>query len=344
MSGLFILLGARIDGETLRQVEWRNIVFLGILVVIVRPLSVLCSTIGSGLSRNERIFLGLTALRGIVAAAIASVFSLRLVELQVPRPDAGLGHLHRHRRNRLLSGLGSRRLARRLRLATDRTVVIVLGANVVARELASALERAKVPTRLVDLDRQELARARMTGLYAHQGSVYADSTWESIGIHEAAAFLAVTSNDDLNTVAARHAAATLDRKNVYQLQPRGQEHAAWWTFAPGTFARPLFDQGVTWDTLAARIEAGDRVSVTALTDQFTMEDHRRTHGESVVLFRVRNGVVHFRNAESTDHPAPGDVIVALTQRSGPTPEAPQEAGRAQAVKPAPSSPTTSQPS
>ncbi len=55
---LFILLSARVPLQQLQSLEWRGLVFAAALIVLVRPLSVWQSTIGSGLSRRERVFLG----------------------------------------------------------------------------------------------------------------------------------------------------------------------------------------------------------------------------------------------------------------------------------------------
>ncbi|MGA0330694.1 MAG: cation:proton antiporter, partial [Ilumatobacteraceae bacterium] len=112
ISGLFILLAARIDRATLTDLEWRSILFLVVLVVIVRPVSVAGATIGVGLTRAERIFLAATAPRGIVAASIASVFALRLSEEGVPGAQIVLSATFTVIVGTvLLSGLGARPLA-----------------------------------------------------------------------------------------------------------------------------------------------------------------------------------------------------------------------------------------
>ncbi|MCB9423498.1 MAG: cation:proton antiporter, partial [Actinobacteria bacterium] len=115
ISGLFVLLGARIELDTLRELEWRNIAFLVALVLLVRPVSVFLSTLGSQLGRRERVFLALTAPRGIVAAAIASIFSLRLAEAGVKDSQQLVSATFTVIAGTvLLSGLGSKALGRRL--------------------------------------------------------------------------------------------------------------------------------------------------------------------------------------------------------------------------------------
>ena len=52
--------------------------FLAVLVLVARPLAVLLCTLRSTLEWPERTFLAVLAPRGIVAAAVASVFALRM--------------------------------------------------------------------------------------------------------------------------------------------------------------------------------------------------------------------------------------------------------------------------
>ncbi|MCH8978928.1 MAG: sodium:proton antiporter [Armatimonadetes bacterium] len=78
ISSLFVLLAARLSPNILSDIHWQHAVFVVGLIVIVRPASVLLSTLGSNLSIQERAFICCMAPRGIVAAAIASIFALRL--------------------------------------------------------------------------------------------------------------------------------------------------------------------------------------------------------------------------------------------------------------------------
>ena len=58
--------------------SWRPALFTAAMILLVRPASVFLSSVGSGLGLREKLFLSWMAPRGIVAAAVASVFALRL--------------------------------------------------------------------------------------------------------------------------------------------------------------------------------------------------------------------------------------------------------------------------
>ncbi len=75
---LFPLLAADVSWGELSPLGWGGIVCVFILMVIVRPISIWIATIGKDLNLKEKIFLAWLAPRGIVTAAVASLFSIRL--------------------------------------------------------------------------------------------------------------------------------------------------------------------------------------------------------------------------------------------------------------------------
>ena len=89
LAVLFVVLAARVDLDTLLlALNWRVLGFVAALILVVRPAMVWISTAGSSLGFNEKLFLAWMAPRGIVAAAVASEFSLRLVEDGMPEEEA----------------------------------------------------------------------------------------------------------------------------------------------------------------------------------------------------------------------------------------------------------------
>jgi len=75
---LFPLLAADVSWGELSPLGWGGGVCVFMLMVIVRPISIWIATIGRELKLKERIFLAWLAPRGIVTAAVASLFSIRL--------------------------------------------------------------------------------------------------------------------------------------------------------------------------------------------------------------------------------------------------------------------------
>ena len=89
ISCLFIVLAARMTPQKLAVVSADSLAFLAALILVVRPAAVFLSTLGSGLSWQEKVFISWMAPRGIVAAAMASLFSMELIE-RGGMPDAAV--------------------------------------------------------------------------------------------------------------------------------------------------------------------------------------------------------------------------------------------------------------
>ncbi len=75
---LFPLLAADVSWGELSPLGWGGVVCVLMLMVIVRPISIWIATTGRELNFKEKIFLAWLAPRGIVTAAVASLFSIRL--------------------------------------------------------------------------------------------------------------------------------------------------------------------------------------------------------------------------------------------------------------------------
>jgi len=80
ISVLFILLSSRIDVVQIEKLGSASILLFAVVILLIRPAGVLLSSIGSGLSWREIAFISWIGPKGIVAAAVASLFSLDLVQ------------------------------------------------------------------------------------------------------------------------------------------------------------------------------------------------------------------------------------------------------------------------
>ena len=314
LSGLFIVLAARLELEPLRDGLPRELVFLAVLVLLVRPVAALLSLARTSLSRQERLFVAFVAPRGIVAAAVATVFAIRLDEagiaggqqLTVTLVIAIVGTI-------TIYGLGAAPLARRLGLAERNPQgVLLLGADPWAIGLAEALQRADVRTLVVDKDPTKLRAARLAGVDTHFGSILAESTRLTVPLDGIGHFLALTSSDETNALAARLLRPALDTKHVYQLPPaEGDGASARLTFPEQLSARRLFGSEATWDELERRWHRGARIRATKLSDEFTYDDYLAHHGDVLPLVTLADGTVSPVLADAAARFDAGDTVIAL---------------------------------
>ena len=75
---LFPLLAADVSWAELSPLGWGGILCVLSLMLVVRPIGVGVATIGLPYNLEQRLFLGWLAPRGIVTAAVASLFAIRL--------------------------------------------------------------------------------------------------------------------------------------------------------------------------------------------------------------------------------------------------------------------------
>jgi len=80
---MFPLLAADVSWAELSPLGWGGISCVLVLMLLARPLAVSVATIGLPLESRQRLFLGWLAPRGIVTAAVGSLFSIRLEQAGV---------------------------------------------------------------------------------------------------------------------------------------------------------------------------------------------------------------------------------------------------------------------
>ncbi|MEN9270099.1 MAG: sodium:proton antiporter [Thermostichales cyanobacterium HHBFW_bins_127] len=85
---LFVLLTANLSLRAVAALGWGAVGTVAVLMLAVRPLAVFVATWGSGLSWQQKLFMGLVAPRGIVAASVASLFGLVLTANGITGGDA----------------------------------------------------------------------------------------------------------------------------------------------------------------------------------------------------------------------------------------------------------------
>ncbi len=83
ISILFPLLAAGVSWAELSPLGFGGVGCVLVLMLVVRPLAMLLATAGLPLSSAQKVLLGWLAPRGIVTAAVASLFALRLAEAGV---------------------------------------------------------------------------------------------------------------------------------------------------------------------------------------------------------------------------------------------------------------------
>lgn len=314
VSLLFVLLSARLKTEDFTYLGAGAFVFVLSVIFIVRPVSVFLSTMKSGLSGKEKIFLAFIAPRGIVAASVASVFALELAGLSYP----GAGHIASLVFLVIIStvvfyGFFSPFLAKRLGLVNpDPQGVLIAGAGPFGREIASALKKEGFRTILVDTNMSNVSAAKMAGLDASVGSILSDHFMELMELGDIKRIICLTTNNEMNALACQKFRESFGSRETYQLAYI--EGTRFEAVAPEHRGRILFGKNMTAAMISSLCEDKPQVRITRLSGDFDYESFLAMNRESLVpLFIARkNGHLDVVTADETIRPGSGDRILSLS--------------------------------
>tara|TARA_R110002072_G_scaffold19443_48_gene72161 strand:+ start:12555 stop:14342 length:1788 start_codon:yes stop_codon:yes gene_type:complete len=285
ISALFLVLAARVELDDLKALTPGSFAFLAALIFIVRPAATAVSLWKAGFSRQEQIFAGWMAPRGVVAAAVAALFATRLegiVEGAEALPSLAflviIGTV-------LVYGLTASPLARRLGLSEeDPRGCLLVGGGPFGEALARTLQAQDIRVVIADTNRKRIARLRLEGLRAVWVDVVADHAVERIPMGGLGRMLAMTPNDEVNRLATMNFVEFFGRAGVFQLTAGGNEDGA-----AEMRGRPLFG-GLGFAELNRRMAAGAQIKATPLSPEFLLSDLNAIHGNnSVPLMTLAQG-------------------------------------------------------
>ncbi len=315
LSILFILLAARLDPASFEHVNMLTLLFLAFLIVIVRPVSVFLSTLKSKITWREKCFLALVYPRGIVAAAVASVFALKLVQSGYPEAHqlvpltflVIVGTV-------TFYGLGSPIFARLLGVSqANPQGVLIVGANPCAVRMAEALMGEGFRVLLVDSNRYNIYTSRLKGIACHHGSIASESIMRNLDIEGIGKIIALTPNDGFNSLATIHFAEIFGSSEAYQLTPSKMGQSSGEEASKSLHGRFVFDKGLTYTDLSERFMAGSVLKKTDITETFGFDAFKNLYGESAVpLFLVtKDKNLQIFTVDSELSPKPGQTILSL---------------------------------
>lgn len=323
ISCLFIVLGSRLQPKQLMELGWGGLAFLVVMILVVRPASIFLATIRSNVTMRERVFLSLLAPRGIVAAAVTSVFALEVAH------HGSLAPLQEDAESLVpltflvivgtvaFYGLLAGPIARKLNLAESNPQGILFsGAAKWIQEIAKLVAEEGFAVVLIDTNYRLIAAARMAGLEAECTSILSEHALEETELGGIGRLLAVTSNDEVNVLAAREWSHQFGRAGVYQLAPwdAGAGHRE--SVSGHHRGRILFDESLHHDKLANLLLHTHELKKTKLTDEFTFEQFQERYGESsIILFVIdESKKLKINIVDDSLTPKAGQTVIALVER------------------------------
>lgn len=319
ISGLFILLAARVDFAQLQAVGFPALLVMLAIQFIARPLKVAICAIGSSLTWQERVTIAWIGPRGIIAAAISAVFALRLeaqgaadASLLVPLAFVVIvGTV-------VLQSFTAGPLARLLKVALPEPEgVLLVGANPVTAELAKTLKDAGFAVVVSHSNWDGLRAARMSGIptfYGNPMSDHADRLLDLTGIGK---LFAMSRNTDYNHLACTYFANEFGRQNVYALpvaidaaDSGDGKHTTTRSFR----GRRLFGDTASLSKMLSLMSRGASIKTTGLTANFGYADYLEKAGGTrmpLVAWNKKGQLVVFRSDQDWQ-PEEGWIIASLS--------------------------------
>ncbi|REJ86204.1 MAG: sodium:proton antiporter [Acidobacteria bacterium] len=202
---LFVLLAADVRLEDVRALGWAGVYTVLALMLLVRPLNVLISTHGTDFGWREKAFFSWLAPRGIVAAAVSSLFALTLA-------DAGIEGGRELRAlvflviavTVLVQGLSGGLVAKLVGVQAPKPRgVVILGAQPLARLIGGLLRSFDRKVQFIDSNPQHCSRAEAEGFRVLYGSAFDDNLLLRARFEDVEWAISLTPNSEVNFTFAR---------------------------------------------------------------------------------------------------------------------------------------------
>jgi NhaP-type Na+/H+ or K+/H+ antiporter len=274
---LFITLAARIDFRDFAALTW-GLPFFLIAVFVIRPIAVFASTLLSKLSLNEKLLMSWIAPRGIVAAAVASLFALDLqargvdgAQLLVPAVFSVIIATV------VLQSATAGRVARVLGLSNPEPKgVIIVGASAVNRAFAAKLKERGFTVTLADTVWADVSAGRMAGFDTYYGRIVSDHAEHNLDLSGVGYLFAMSQRRDQNTLACVHFRPELGTHAVFALRSDEERSNHMQKVSGHLRVTHLFGKDFTFSEWERLYAEGAEFRVTKLSETFGMKEYRES--------------------------------------------------------------------
>ena len=216
IATLFVLLAADVRLADIESLGINAIISVAILIFVVRPITVLASTTGTTLSFRDKVFLSWLAPRGIVAAAVASLFATRLTQAGMDGGTAMRALVFLVIATTVAAqGLTGGMVASLLGVRRPKNDgFLILGANALAIRLGEALRSTGAKVVFIDSNPQHREAAEAVGTFII-GNGLEEHTLHKAHAETRLAALGLTSREDANYLFAQNIRESFSGPTIY---------------------------------------------------------------------------------------------------------------------------------
>lgn len=328
VSGVFILLTADLNPAVLLDISFRGLLFMIVLLLVLRPLTIFAAALGTDMTTKEKLFVSLIAPRGVVCAAIAGVMGPKLAESGFADGEQLLPLAFGIVLVTVIAhSVAAKPLARKLGLATEAANgLIIVGATSWSTALAEILHARDIPVLIADQNWHRLRQARQAGLPTYYGQILSEEAQYSIEFSHYGTLLAATENDLYNTLLCSTLAPDFGRENVWQLAEIADNAHERHVLSHTLHGRIFAAKDLYFETLWQRMIEGYRFKATRVGPDSAAagEAGLMTEGD-IKVGVIQNGKLRLRAADQDVTAKEGDILITLAK---PKPAAPARGGEA----------------
>ena len=217
VSVLFILLSANLSIPSIFALGWDGVKTVLFLMLVVRPINVIVSTWNSSLTWRQKAFLSWCAPRGIVAASVASLFSILLTERGVNGGESIKALVFLTiAMTVFLQGLSAKLVAKLLGLnQPDISGLVIVGSNPIGVLVARLFQANGQKVTIIDTSAELCKQATEYDIPAFVSNGFDAKSLAKAGLDSVGTFAAMTVNTDVNIVAAQIAAREFKPPKVF---------------------------------------------------------------------------------------------------------------------------------
>ncbi|GBD90470.1 trkA-N domain protein [bacterium BMS3Abin04] len=258
--------------------------------------------------------------RGIVAAAVTSLFAIELTNHGVQNSELLVPLMFLIIVATItIYGLGAFPLSKILDI-TDANPqgCLIVGAHSLGRSIAKALDDEGFKTLLVDTNRSNIFEAKMNGLKAVYGNILTESIIDELNSEGIGKLLAITPNNEVNSLATLQFAGIFGSANIFQIGIDRDKDGKIDEVSKELRGKILFSENSMLCTLEKLIIDDSSISSTQITKEFDFEIMKKKYGEQniIPMFLITSKKelkVYSINNNLT--PQPGDVLMNLILRT-----------------------------
>ncbi len=285
ISVLFILLSSRIDVEQIEKLGWSAAVLFAVVVFVIRPLIVWLSTFRSRFNWREIVFMSWVGPKGIVAAAVASLFALQLTSQEAGTVDAQQAELILPLTfliivgTVILQGGTAKPLAKWLEVEREEPKgYLIAGANENARFIASFLTSHNIHVLLADTSKANVREAQRMGLKVYEGNILGDTVFDEIDFTPIGKLMAMTSSSEVNNLAMKYFEEEFSEDNVFRLSSKKEQELKDVTFPSNV----MFNCKADYLNLAQAIRNHKEMIIEKCEDQQDYDEIQKRYRQHIL--------------------------------------------------------------